>query len=324
MARLSARNVSRKVPFAAALRFLAAARELGLRFETLLDVGRQLVSERFKQARKVRRRTFQSVLAFDIFLKYLTALRPDFATFFTNHVASSMHRYWAATFPGDYDQFDLDDGWVKTYSQEIDWTMHKADQFLARLARFADAHPDYQLWICTSMGQAATKARRIDTELFVTDMARFTRALGLEAGEWELMPAMLPQYALRVKPPRVAAFRETLATFAVAGRPVKVQEAKNGCFAISLGHANLQETGAMLGGRHVPFELLGLAKSNIEDLTGATAYHIPQGCLFIYDPTDRARREGRTEVSTREIAPAILKNFSVPVPKYMWAAPALA
>lgn len=33
--------------------------------------------------------------------------------------------------------------------------MQKADEFLARLAGFADRNPDYQIWICTSMGVAA-------------------------------------------------------------------------------------------------------------------------------------------------------------------------
>ena len=52
MARDSARNVSSKVPWGMALRLLAKAPELGLRFRTFLDVGRQLVSERCARGRK--------------------------------------------------------------------------------------------------------------------------------------------------------------------------------------------------------------------------------------------------------------------------------
>lgn len=70
-------------------------------FREFRGLGWQVVSERVRQARNVRRRTYQSVLAFDIFMKQLESTRPGFATFFTNHVASSMHRYWAAAFPGD-------------------------------------------------------------------------------------------------------------------------------------------------------------------------------------------------------------------------------
>ncbi|MGH9661090.1 MAG: hypothetical protein ACRD96_21260, partial [Bryobacteraceae bacterium] len=87
MARESARNVSKRVPWRSALDLLAGAGELGLRASTWAAVGGQLVSERLNPARKSRRRTFQTVLAFDIFMRQLERTRPEFATFFTNHVA---------------------------------------------------------------------------------------------------------------------------------------------------------------------------------------------------------------------------------------------
>src|SRR6266853_981744 len=128
MARDSARNVDSRVPWGSALRLLAVSRDLGLRLETFADVGRQLVSERLRQSRLVRRRTYQSVLAFDIFMKQLVDTKPMFATFFTNHVASSMHRYWAAVFPQDYATFEYDERWVKTYRHEIEFSMAKCDE----------------------------------------------------------------------------------------------------------------------------------------------------------------------------------------------------
>jgi hypothetical protein len=179
MARASARNVSRKIPWSTALRVLAAAPGLGLKLETFMDLGFQLLSERVKQSMKVRRRTYQSVLAFDVFMKQLETSKPDFATFFTNHVASSMHRYWAATFPEDYGTFGYDQAWVKAYCHEIDWTMHKADQFLTRLVHFTRRNPDYQIWITTSMGQAATEAEPVSTQLFITNMPLFIVTMGL-------------------------------------------------------------------------------------------------------------------------------------------------
>ena len=39
--------------------------------------------------------------------------------------------------------------------------MSRADAMLGRLFDFVDRHPDYQLVIATSMGQAATKARPV-------------------------------------------------------------------------------------------------------------------------------------------------------------------
>src|SRR5262249_38209516 len=215
MARESGRNVCRKIPWAKALRVLAAAPGLGLKVETFAEVGFQLLSERVKQARKVRRRTYQSVLAFDVFMKQLEGTRPDFATFFTNHVASSMHRFWAAAFPGDYKRFEDEEGWVKTYCKEIDWTMHKANQFLGRLIKFIDRNRASQIWVCTSMGQAATVAKPMKKQLYVTDMAAFLRTLGVEPGEWEQMPAMLPRYTLRIAPHKLRALRDSLARLVI-------------------------------------------------------------------------------------------------------------
>ena len=146
------------MPWRGALQLLVNAPALGFKLPTLVDVAGQLVSERIKHWRRVRRRTYQVILVFDIFMKYLNKTRPAFSSFFTNHVASSMHRYWAATFPEDYDEFGFDNDWVDMYSHEIDFTMSRFDKFFERLVKFVDANPEYVLWIATSMGQAATIA----------------------------------------------------------------------------------------------------------------------------------------------------------------------
>jgi hypothetical protein len=74
---------------------------------------------------------------------------------------------------------------------------------------------------------------------------------------------------------------------------------------------------AMFGGREVPFKDLGLAPVEIEDKAGSNAYHIPNGTLLIYDPQDLGPKPGFTQISTEEIAPTILENYSMPIPSYM-------
>ncbi|MEJ7741857.1 MAG: hypothetical protein WKF73_04480 [Nocardioidaceae bacterium] len=85
------------------------------------------------------------MLAFDLYMKQLRRSETAFSSFFTNHVASAMHRYWAASRPGDYAKLDLDDAWMQTYRHEVPWAMGQADTMLARLVRYVDAHPSYQL-----------------------------------------------------------------------------------------------------------------------------------------------------------------------------------
>lgn len=319
MARESARNVSAKVPWGSALKMLSHAPELGFKLRTFADLGGQLVSERLSPWKRSRRRTYQAVLAFDIFMKQLRDTQPAFATFFTNHVAASMHRFWAAAFPDDYETFGYEPGWVKIYSHEIEFAMNKFDGFLTRLLAFADAHPDYTLWVTTSMGQQATQALAIETQLYVTDLKKFMMALGVGETGWEPRPAMLPQCNFFVHPGRVEQARLALGNLVIDGRPVTFREAVSGFFSVDFGHANLYDKPqtALLGGREMTFEEMGLKNVEIEDKSGASAYHIPQGVLLVYDPADRAAKPSRTQVSTLELAPAILHNYSVPVPPYM-------
>lgn len=320
MVRDSARNVGKKVPWQAALRLLAKAPALGLKVETLLDVGGQLLAERFRPARRVRRRTYQTVLAFDVFLRQLKITRPAFATFFTNHVASAMHRYWAARFPGDYppQEFGLGRDWVTTYQDEIDFAMTRLDRCLARLLSFIQQRPEYALWVATSMGQAATTARPIGTQLYLMEVPRFMAALGVPPGDWSRRGAMAPDVNLIVAPQFVARFRAAVERLVIDGKPLVYQEKPGGFFSLRFGHQDLgrEQGGARMAGRLISVEELGLANVVIEEGSGTTAYHIPQGMLLIYEP-NQVSQAGRVQISTLDIAPAILRHFGVPVPPYM-------
>lgn len=95
-----------------------------------------------------------------------------------------MHRYWAAVFPEDYDHFELRDEWVKYFRNEIHFTMSKFDNLFARLPHFVDLNPEYQLWVATSMGQAATEARPCESQLYCVDPKRFMSAMGITPSEW--------------------------------------------------------------------------------------------------------------------------------------------
>ena len=182
MARASARNVSTAVPWRETLAFLSALPDLGVKPQTVVDIGRQLVSEKMNHAKTCRRRTYQVVLAFDIFMKQLAKTKPDFCTFFTNHVASSMHRYWAALFPGDYAVFKHQPEWVDTYKIRCNHVcIGQAGQDAASLVRFVDDTPSFSFCgLPTSMGQAATTAVPCESELFVKDDAKFASFIGLE------------------------------------------------------------------------------------------------------------------------------------------------
>ena len=317
----SGRNVERGILLGPATRFLAQAPRLGLRLDTAARLAGQLASERMNRARVGRRRTSQMQIAFDLFMHQLSTHRPDIATFFTNHVASSMHRYWPAKFPADYADSRLDASWRKTYAGEIDFTMQEADRQISRLISFVDRNPEYVLVIVTSMGQAAVDASIVvHHQLYITDMEQFMRALGVSEGGWAKHRAMLPRYIFRVSERFVGTFRNAAASIEINGAPLLVNELGSGIFQIKLGHENLTNEGTIvrLRGEVRPLAALGLANVAIQDETGSYAYHIPQGIMLVYDPGMRAGRGTYGgEVSTREIAPTLLANFGVQRPGYM-------
>lgn len=314
----SPRNVSRQIPWKEALDFLWHLPDLGLKPSTLADTARHVVSEQINSARRVRRRTYQVVLAFDVFMKQLHATQPAFCTFFTNHVASSMHRYWAALFPEDYAEFGYSEEWVDTYRQEIDFTMGKFEEFFKRLVTWVDAHPEYQLWVTTSMGQAATVAQPLYTQLYLTDLEKFMTFFGFERSEWERRPAMEPQVNVTVPLAKVTGFVEELRALEIGGKPVPI-EVNEGFVSMTFGQPNLRDDLASVSARgaEVTIERLGLSHVDIEDLSTSSAYHIPQGRLYIYDPKQPAPAASPTLVSTRDIAPSLLKNYGIAAPDYM-------
>ena len=227
MARSSPRNVSKSIPVKSALGVLAKIPQLGIRVKTMVDTAKQLVSERLEPWKGNRRRSYQSILAFDLFLKQLKEKQPDFATFFTNHVASAMHRYWAACFPDDYESLGFSDEWLDRYKNEIDWAMNKFDGFLAELVSFVEEHPEYTLWIATSMGQAANHGDPLKTQLYLTKVDKFMEFLGIPADGWSRLPAMEPDVGIQVNEEWVKHFADQVSQMTIEGQAVKYHQKRS-------------------------------------------------------------------------------------------------
>lgn len=315
MARNSGRNVSGEVPLRRGAALIRSLPKLGLRTRTVASIAKQLMDERRNAARIVRRRTHQAVMAFDVFYRQLVDNRPQFSTFFTNHVASAMHRYWAATFPHEYQSMTFDESWRVTFGGEIMFAMTEVDVMLGRVMQFVDKNPSYELIVASSMGQEAIEANPIETQLYVTDGNRLMRRFGLDDHQWEPRPAMLPQYNVLVAPEARAAFQTKLDTFAIAGQQLVYRTDDSGFYSLDFGHENVGDQDVMLGENALSVADLGLENVEIQDRSGTTAYHIPKGSLMIYRA--RAPGEGKGYASTLDIAPYILRNFDVAVPSYM-------
>jgi hypothetical protein len=328
MTRQSARNVVRQIPLMSAARFIAAAPGLGLTLSTFAASISHLVREGFNKTLRIRRRAYQPLVTIDLFMRQLERTQPDFATFYTNHVAAAMHRYWGAAFPQDYGDDRLDKNWIRQYEGEIEFAMSKFDIMLKKVINFINTHPEYRLLVASSMGQAAIPAVQTYQFLSISDIDRFMAALGVPKGGWELRPAMVPCWSVVVHEP----YRDQVVTqiqlIEIEGKsfkpdprpvaPLSYDEGERGFFRFFVQFDNY--TGpqtALLGGREVALEELGLGYVAHEDGVNCTAQHITAGSLWVYGARSVGSDGSRDKISTLDVAPSILEFFGLERPAYM-------
>jgi hypothetical protein len=315
------RNVQGGVGKDVALKLVGSMTRIGLSPSTALEITSQLVRERSDKSKLNRRRAMQSALYFDAFMKQLRASKPGFATFFTNHVAASLHRFWAAKFPGDYHSFSLSTQWRSTYSGEIDWAMQMADGFAQRLMRFCRANPDYSLLVCSSMGQGPTTADVRNGVYQLKNVTRLFDVCGIPADAYRETMAMAPDLSVHLLTDHVA--ERVKAVLADLAKTVEDTEwdidQRNMLHVRSVlpfdPEAGLPDV--MIGNRSYTFEEIGMEFVPDQDGVALTAYHVPEGIMMAWRPSVDERNWTRESVSVLEVAPAILMASGVTPPDYM-------
>ena len=122
-----------------------------------------LVREIFNSKYKTRRSLLQPILGFDVFWKHYLKYQPNFSTFFTNHVAGMMHRYWDSTFPEDFniDEKDVDN----FHSKSIFKAMDIADEQIKKIVQYCDLNRA-NLLVISSMGQESIDRGEYLPEIF--------------------------------------------------------------------------------------------------------------------------------------------------------------
>jgi hypothetical protein len=271
----------------------------------------------------------------DLFLRQLERTAPEFATFYTNHVAAAMHRYWGATFPEDYAQ-PLDKEWIEKYRGEITFAMDKFDRVLARIVKYADVHPEYTVMIASSMGQAAIPAQQTFEFLTITDLARFMSGLGVPPGAWEPKPAMVPCQNVVVHESHrnvLAAAIDTLTIDGVRIRrdpkpvgPLSYDERERGFFQFFIQFDSYRGAD-QVSVNGVPTQLsdVGLGLMAHEDGVNCTAQHVPDGSLLVYRPSVRAAGPTQSEpISTLDVVPSVMSFFGFQKESYMRGSPSIA
>lgn len=269
-------RVIRNNPLADALRpeFLQALAGSGLRPKTALRLAGQLLREKFRPEVRSHRAIYQTVLFWDVFRKLYETNTPDFATFFTNHVASAQHRFWDKLFPEDFGGGERD-------CRIFDFAFLVLEEILADVRRWQEKNPALTVVFATSMGQEAKhRHAHPGMELSITDSPALFRALGAAGAEPLL--AMVPQVAARLPRKELVRAQETLLSLRTrSGRQVFFTEEKGDTLSVTLVTPNKEDclTGNLFAdGKTYSFAELGISCFTVDAGTG---YHIREGILAL-------------------------------------------
>lgn len=277
----------------------------GLTLRSAARLVRMLARERRDARWKAARPMAQVLPAFDIFWRLHRRTAPHLSIFFTNHVASMMHRYWG----------DAMEDYTSTHVYQSDrvfgtFLFEALDLFDGHLARILPTvdRDGTRLIIAASMGQGAVPYDDVVNWFVLRDADQLARELDL--GECHLGLAMYPRYALTFATESGAErAASALEAVRVGNRPmftaVKLERR-----SVSTEVARWQPDEVLtVGDRPVTLGQLGL---EIEERLGGgnTAYHIPQGIWIEYgrgvEPDS-----SRTEFSVLEAKPRILELLGV-------------
>lgn len=288
----------------------------GLRFSTFLKLCFHVVKEKLNPNHKTYRSILQSPAAFDFFQKALSQSRPDFCTFFTNHVAGMMHRYWKQLFPEDFGlSFEKLSSRDQFLSENILRAMDITDAQLGALKTYAETY-GYTLMISSSMGQDALDRGDYIGESRIQDLSQFCKAIGY-MGKISQNLAMQPDFATAFESAEeLKDFKERVSKLQDE-RGEKVVSFKESGLTLNLSlgitkkcaedKAYFQKDGGQLTLDDLGIELLMRDQG--------TAYHIPEGVLLLYSP-HKTGKDNRSEIESASVFPSVLEAYNIDLPDY--------
>ena len=276
-------------PLAGALsfEFLGAVLKAKIRFRTLFALAKQLVREKFEPRITARRRIFQTVLFWDIFRALYNAKNPPaFSTFFTNHAAGVMHRYWNEIFPEDFPkELRKEDNY---HLQTMDFAMQVLDDMMADVAEWRKENPQLTIIFATGMGQdTVIRDKHNGFELTVHEPKKFMSVLGLKESEYKPLLAMAPQTAFEIDDDDLRKKTKELIVglkMPSGARLFSLQE-EGKSLSLTILYENKADCLAkkirLPDGKECSFFQAGIKAWETD---AGTAYHIPEGVFALVGP----------------------------------------
>jgi hypothetical protein len=288
----------------------------GLTGKTILLLMRQLVREILNKNFKHIRSIYQSPVAFDLFFRILKEKKPAYTTFFTNHAAGMMHRYWKYLYPEEFNyKLKTNDDYFRSHA--ILRAMEITEMQLKKLKDFADSN-NYTIIIASSMGQEAIDRGEFLGQIHIRHMDKFYQAIQFE-GLVKNNLAMSPDFAFEFETTNDLEQFQNAVLNLTDSNGTPVFGFKRSGLTLNI---NIQTTAALVrsGGLYrdqkrekISFEDLGIS---VEPRDVGTGYHQPKGIGIFYKKGLKPLTD-RSLVESIQVAPTILSLFNISPPSYM-------
>jgi len=298
----------------------------GVTLKSGIRLAKHLVREKINKLNKSLRATMQAHVAFDVFMDALKTTQPQYAAFFSNHVAGTMHRYWKYAFPEDFDyQLQSNSEFDQFHSQSVFKAMDIFDEQLGTLRAFAEKQ-GYDVVVCSSMGQEAVHRGVYLPELKLDNERLLAERMGF-VGSFEMKLAMQPDINfIFANYDELARFKSELGRLkdADGNQVLKARYEEQG-LSLNLmscrSQAAYENRTLLLDGKPVALEALGFSVFKRDQGTG---YHQPEGSLIWQQHRQLGQPiQDRSVVDSRQYAPTILRAFGAAIPTYMMESIAL-
>lgn len=289
----------------------------GIKANTVVSLVKQLAMEKRNKLFRSRRPQYQALVAFDVFFHVLKKEKPQYAAFFSNHVAGSMHRYWKYLFPEDFDYQLKDKPFDQFHADTVIAAMDIFDQQLVRLWRYAKETKS-DLIIASSMGQEAIKRGNYVSELLLNNVRRFQHFFDIEhvstvnlAMQPDVVVDFSTNEAKTVFLKKISTVKDKAGKSMLSTKYDPVNLTVNFQLRRSV---DVEKNGCIYyGSEKFPIEELGLQLINRDVGTG---YHQPEGIL-IWNQFDQEGNDSRDIVDSRQFVPSVLKHFDIDKAGYM-------
>ena len=280
-----------------------------IRINSILSLIFHLILETINPKFKRRRSLLQPKLSFDIYLRYLRKHKPDFTTFFTNHLAGMMHYYWLDIFPMDFKNPYRNPHIFNKNS--VLQALDIADRQIGLLMNFAKSN-SYEFWVASSMGQAGIE-REKSQRLFVRDFIKILKNLNLNINSYKILPSMYPD--INIESDKEKNLKVLIDKFL----EIRLRDSKKSIFKMryksSPKKVNLifnsplsREDFLIYQNMQFRINEFGLGYGIIQQGTG---YHIPEGVLLMQGKISKNIFKKNTNFDSKNIFQNILRFFEL-------------